>query len=296
MSRRDEILSLVTTVPSLPAVVCRLQEFLDDPEVNFTKLARVIECDPGLTANVLQLANSAYFGWQGGIGSVRDAISRLGTRRIFQMVLCMSVAPLVRKPIRGYDLNADQLWEHSVAVAICAEKLAAGRRPSCQPHAFTAGLLHDVGKVVLGTFVEIDDQPIKELVELDNLTFNEAERMVLGIDHAEVGAHLLEKWSLPVEMAAVARWHHEPGRAGDDLQSMVDLVHVADVICLNCGWGLGADGLQYRLDEAAAARLGLRSQEAEAAASLVITGLEELLQIFTPDKKGERNGVQHPAR
>jgi hypothetical protein len=126
--------------------------------VNFDQLARVIECDPGLTANVLQLANSAYFGWQGGIGSVRDAISRLGTRRIFQMVLCMSVAPLVRRPIRGYDLSADQLWEHSVAVAICAEKLAAGRRPSCQPHAFTAGLLHDLGKVLLGTFVEVDDR------------------------------------------------------------------------------------------------------------------------------------------
>jgi putative nucleotidyltransferase with HDIG domain len=296
VSRRDEILSQVTTVPSLPAVVCRLQEYLDDPEVNFGQLARVIECDPGLTANVLQLANSAYFGWQGGIGSVRDAISRLGTRRIFQMVLCMSVAPLVRRPIRGYDLDANQLWEHSMAVAICAEKIAGGRRPTCQPNAFTAGLLHDVGKVLLGTFVEVDDQPIKELVELDRLTFNEAERMVLGVDHAEVGAHLLERWNLPPEVSGSARWHHEPSRAGADQQNMVDLVHVADVICLNCGWGLGSDGLQYRLDEEAARRLGLKSQDAEAAASLVITGLEELLQIFTPDKKGERNGVQHPAR
>ncbi len=296
MSRRDEILSQVTSVPSLPAVVCRLQEYLDDPEVNFNQLARVIECDPGLTANVLQLANSAYFGWQGGIGSVRDAISRLGTKRIFQMVLCMSVAPLVRKPIRGYDLDAGQLWEHSVAVAICAEKIAAGRRPTCQPNAFTAGLLHDVGKVLLGTFVEVDDEPIKELVALDHLTFNEAERMVLGVDHAEVGAHLLERWNLPEEVVTAARWHHEPSRADSSLQGMVDLVHVADVICLNCGWGLGSDGLQYRLDEPAAARLGLRSQDAEAAASLVITGLEELLQIFTPDKKGERNGVQYPAR
>jgi putative nucleotidyltransferase with HDIG domain len=296
VSRRDEILSMVTTVPSLPAVVCQLQEYLDDPEVNFSQLARLIECDPGLTANVLQLANSAYFGWQGGIGSVRDAISRLGTRRIFQMVLCMSVAPLVRRPIRGYDLNADQLWEHSVAVAICAEKIAANRRPTCQPHAFTAGLLHDIGKVLLGTFVEVDDEPIKELVQLDHMTFNEAERMVLGVDHAEVGAHLLERWNLPGEATMSARWHHEPGCVKDDFQNMVDLVHVADVICLNCGWGLGSDGLQYRLDEAAAGRLGLKSQDAESAASLVITGLEELLQIFTPDRKGERHGVQHPSR
>ena len=296
MSRRDEILSQVTTVPSLPAVVCRLQEYLDDPEVNFSQLARVIECDPGLTANVLQLANSVYFGWQGGIGSVRDAISRLGTRRIFQMVLCMSVAPLVRRPIRGYDLDANQLWEHSLAVAICAEKIAAGHRPACQPNAFTAGLLHDMGKVLLGTFVEVDDVPIKELVKRDNLSFNEAERMVLGVDHAEVGAHLLERWNLPREVTLSARWHHEPTRAGNELQNMADLVHVADVICLKGGWGPGSDGLQYSMDEAAQERLGLKPQDAEAVASMVVTGLQELLKIFTPGGKGERSSVRHPSR
>jgi putative nucleotidyltransferase with HDIG domain len=296
VSRRDEILSQVTAVPSLPAIVFQLQEFLDDPEVNFDRLARVIECDPGLTANVLQLANSAYFGWQGAIGSVREAISRLGTKRIFQMVLCMSVAPMVRKPVSGYELAADKLWEHSVAVAICAEKVAAKRRPAVQPNAFTAGLLHDVGKVILGTFVDVDDAPIKELVETDKLTFNEAERMVLGVDHAEVGAHLLHKWSLPDNVASAIRWHHEPDRAAETDRDLVDVVHVADVICLNCGFGLGVDGLQYRLDEDVTARLELRSGDADYAASQVMIGLEELLQVFTPDTKGARHGVQHPAR
>ena len=280
MSRRDEILTRVTTVPSLPAVVIQLQQYLNDPEVNFAKLARVIECDPGLTANILQLANSAYFGWQGSIGSVREAISRLGTKRIFQMVLCMSVAPLVRKPVQGYELAADRLWEHSVAVAICAEKIAARRAPEAQPHAFTAGLLHDVGKLLLGTFVEIDDEPIRELVDADGLTFNEAERMVLGVDHAEVGAHLIEQWNLPGEVALAMRWHHEPEHGDGELRSLVDVVHVADVICLNCGWGLGADGLQYRLDEDATARLKLRSNDAQEAAAQVMIGLEELLTVF----------------
>ena len=227
---------------------------------------------------------------------MRDAISRLGTKRIFQMVLCMSVAPLVRTPVRGYDLGADKLWEHSVAVAICTEKLAAKRRPMCQPHAFTAGLLHDVGKVLLGTFVDVDDQPIKELVELDNLTFNEAERMVLGVDHAEVGAHLLEKWSLPGDVAAVTRWHHLPSEVDGELSDLVDLVHVADVICLDCGWGMGTDGLQYRLDEDAAARLNLKGGDADEAAAQVMIGLEDLLQAFSPDSKGAHDGVQHPAR
>jgi putative nucleotidyltransferase with HDIG domain len=296
MSRRDEILSQVTAVPSLPAVVCQLQQYLSDPEVNFSKLSRVIECDPGLTANVLQLANSAYFGWQGSIGSVRDAISRLGTKRIFQMVLCMSVAPMVRKPVQGYELDANKLWEHCVAVAICAEKIAARRLPAVQPNAFTVGLLHDVGKLLLGTFVEVDDTPIKELVDSDGLTFNEAERMVLGVDHAEVGAHLLEHWNLPPEVVEATRWHHEPGRVDEAARGLVDVVHVSDVICLNCGWGLGLDGLQYRLDEDATARLRLKSNDAQEAAAQVMIGLEELLQVFSPQTEGERDGVQHPAR
>ena len=296
MSRRDDILSQVSSVPSLPAIVFKLQQFLDDPEVNFNQLARVIECDPGLTANVLQLANSAYFGWQGGIGSVRDAISRLGTKRIFQMVLCMSVAPMVRKPVRGYGLEADRLWEHAVAAAICTEKLAAKRRPAALGHAFTGGLLHDIGKVLLGTFVDVDDKPIKELVELDGLGFNEAERMVLGVDHAEVGAHLLEKWSLPDEVVQATRWHHEPGRVPADQRDLTDLVHVADVICMDCGWGLGQDGLQYHLDEDAAARLDLKAGDADEAAAQVMIGLEELLQVFTPNPEGKSDGVQHPAR
>jgi len=296
MSRRDEILSQVTTVPSLPAVVCHLQEFLNDPEVNFDKLSRVIECDPGLTANVLQLANSAYFGWQGNIGTVRDAIARLGTKRIFQMVLCMSVAPMVRKPIRGYDLEADGLWRHSIAVAICAEKIGARKRLANQPHAFTVGLLHDLGKVLLGTFIDVDDQPIKELVAMDNLTFNEAEKMVLGVDHAEVGAHRLEKWRLPAEVVAATRAHHDTRHGDPRYQDLIDLIHVSDMICLDCGWGLGSDGLQYRLDEEAASRLNLRSGDADEAAAQVMIGLEELLQVFSPLTKGAHDGVQHPAR
>jgi putative nucleotidyltransferase with HDIG domain len=212
------------------------------------------------------------------------------------MVLCMSVAPMVRKPVKGYDLDAGHLWQHSIAVAICAEKIAAKRRPEAQPHAFTAGLLHDVGKVLLGTFIEVDDQPIKEMVEMDDLTFNEAERMVLGVDHAEVGALLLEKWNLPSSVVSATRWHHEPARLDDDSRDLGDLIHVSDVICLDCGWGLGSDGLQYRLDEDAAARLNLKAGDADEAAAHVLIGLDELLQVFNPDQKGARDGVQHPAR
>ena len=127
MIERAQILAKAKSVPSLPSVVLKLRQYLNDPDVNFDQLAKVIEFDPGLTANVLQLANSAYFGWSRSIKTVKDAITRLGTNRVFQMVLCMSVAPLVRKPIKGYDLDANALWEHSIATAICADARVSSR-------------------------------------------------------------------------------------------------------------------------------------------------------------------------
>ncbi len=294
MTDKKEILARAQTIPSLPSVVMKLRKFLNDPEVNFDELAKVIEYDPGLTANVLQLANSAYFGWARTIKSVKEAITRLGTNRVFQMVLCMSVAPLVRKPIKGYDLDSNDLWEHSIAVAICAEIIAEELNIQEVEDGFTAGLLHDIGKVVLGTFVEVDDDPIKEIVEKDKLAFNEAEMMVLGIDHAEVAGVLLDSWNLPAEVVSAARWHHQPSRCESQHQTLVDVIHVADILCLNMGWGIGrVDGLQYRSDDRAAERLGMKSSQAEFVISRTISGVEDLKNLFQPRRESEHDSAEY---
>lgn len=259
MTDKQTILKQIKTVPSLPSVVIRIRKYLNDPDVSFDKLARAIEHDPGLTANILQLANSAYFGWSRKIRTVKEAVTRLGTNRIFQMVLCMSVAPLVRKAVRGYDMQANGLWEHSFATAITAEKMVAALGLRSREEAFTAGLLHDMGKVVLGTFVEVDDQPIKAMVARDGVPFDEAERCVLGVDHAEVAAELLKSWKVPGDVVAAARWHHRPEEAEPQHRQIVDIVHLADALAMRMGWGAGVDLGRYRVDEDAMARVGLSS-------------------------------------
>ncbi len=296
MSEREAILARIQTVPSLPSVVIKLRQYLNEPDVNFDALARMIEYDPGLTANVLQLSNSAYFGWSRSIRTVKESIVRLGTNRIFQMVLCMSVAPLVRKPIKGYDMDSDGLWRHSISTAICAELVAAELELTCRGEAFTAGLLHDMGKIVLGTFVDIDDEPIKEIMRADHLAFNEAEQMVLGIDHAEVAAALLAAWNLPDDVSEAVRWHHQPSNAPENRRELADLVHVADVLCLEFGFGGGADGLGYRLDKGASERLGLGIGIAEKVGAQVMIAVNELDSMFQTVREGESNGVQHPTR
>ncbi len=280
MTVRNDILAKVRTVPSMPSVVVKLKQYLSDPDVSFDELAKVIEYDPGLTANLLQLANSAYFGWSGRIKTVKEAITRLGTNRIFQMVLCMSVAPLVRKPVKGYDMESDGLWKHSIATAICAEQLAVSLGLSNSEEAFTAGLLHDMGKILLGTFVEIDDEPIKKLVAKEGLSFNEAERRVLGIDHAEAAAELLQYWKLPENVVAAARWHHSPEEADDKHRDIVDLVHVADILCIRMGWGIGTDGPLYCLNSEAEERLGVDADLEDVVTDRVGAAIDEMQNIL----------------
>jgi putative nucleotidyltransferase with HDIG domain len=279
---RNDILAKVRTVPSIPSVVVKLRQYLSDPDISFAELAKVIEYDPGLTANLLQLANSAYFGWSGKIKTVKEAITRLGTNRIFQMVLCMSVAPLVRKPVKGYDLESDGLWKHSIAVAICAEQLGKILKISNFEEAFTAGLLHDMGKVLLGTFVDVDVEPIKDLVKNEGMSFNEAERRVLGIDHAEAAAELLQYWKLPENMVAAARWHHNPELADEKHREIVDLVHVADILCIRMGWGIGTDGPLYCVNEEAEERLGVNDQVEDEVTDRVGAAIDELKDILNP--------------
>lgn len=287
MSEREAILARIQTVPSLPSVVIKLRQYLNQPDVSFDTLAKMIEYDPGLTANVLQLSNSAYFGWSRSIRTVKEAIVRLGTNRIFQMVLCMSVAPLVRKPIKGYDLKSEDLWRHSIATAICAELTATELGLACCGEAFTAGLLHDMGKIVLGTFVDIDDEPIKEVMHSDGLAFNEAEQMVLGIDHAEVASALLRAWNLPDDVADAVRWHHQPSRAAENRREMADLVHVADFQCMRLGFAGGIDSQAYRADPAAAERLGLGEGVIEKVGEQVMVAVDDLDSMF----QGVRSAV-----
>ncbi len=282
MTKRQGILAKIRFVPSLPAMVGQLREMLQDPDVDFGELAGAIEYDPGLTANILRLANSSQFGYFRSIESVRSAVLRLGMRRVYQMVVGLSAGPLVRSAFKGYDLPAGDLWRHSVAVAVAAQQLGQVLEIELPEHTFTSGLLHDVGKVVMSTFVQVDAGPILDLAFEKHVPFDAAERDVLGIDHAEVAGVLLEKWHLPPDIVEAARWHHEPlNCTGDRL--VTDLVHVADALCLSAGLGAGSDGLNYRPCPEAVGRLGLSTASMEAVVCRTIAGLAELQELLEDD-------------
>ena len=293
MSRRDDILSKISSVPALPRAAANVIGLLQDPQVGVAEVMKIVEYDPGLTSNVLRLANSAYFGGSQEIVSLRDAGVRLGVNRVFQLIMTSAVAPLASQPVRGYGLAGGELLEHVIAVAIGAERMAGALGKPPPAHAFTTGLLHDLGKLVLCTFIEVDPAPILKLAFQEQMSFEQAERHVLGIDHAEVGGALLEMWNLPAGIVDGVRMHHRPvDLEGDTF--VVDLVHVADNLALECGLGTGIDGLNYRPCEEVAQRIGLKASTCEAVVCSMISDLDDLRVVFHLKPRRQPNGAQHP--
>jgi putative nucleotidyltransferase with HDIG domain len=282
MFRRDEILNQIELVLELPAVASELFGLVNDPDADIKEVVKILEHDPGLTANLLKLANSAHYGGRGSIASLRDAVVRLGMGKVAELALAIAFSSNARRFVQGYHLAAGQLWEHSLSVSAGTTHLAKALNVPPPGFASTAGLLHDIGKVVLGTFVEVDAQSILECVSGEEIPFDEAERRVLGIDHAEVGAVLLESWGLPADIVEAVRYHHRPDDfEGDPLG--VDLVHIADILSMESGIGAGEmDGLCYRVSPGAGSRRRLRALEKESVLYNMVCTLDELLAAMVP--------------
>lgn len=279
MSRREEIIAKVNAVRGLPASTLDALRMLNDPAFRIVELAKAIEFDPGMTGNVLRLANSSYFGTAREICTVKDAINRLGLRNLFNVMVTSAAAPLFQQAIAGYDIPAGKLWTQSVSAAVGTDKLCGCLHRPTHELGFTAGLLLDIGKIVLGSFLEVDGDDILDLVSQEGMSFDAAEREILGIDHAEVGAVLLGRWQLPPTLVDTVRWHHRPELAvGGNL--LLDLVHLSDRLSHVAGVGLGLDQGRYHYSEDSFERLGYTPDMDQDVLEEIMVALEDLSGAF----------------
>lgn len=275
----DAILARVGELPHLPATLLRLVGVVGDPTSTLAQVVDTVRYDQVLTAEVLRACNAACFGLVRRVESLDDAVRLLGTARILQLVLAVHSRALLSRPQAGYGLPAGALWRHSIAVALGAQLL--GRRLGL-PRAgvlFTAGLLHDVGKVVLNEFVAREYAEIVQRVSAEGCTFCEAEQAVLGCTHPEVGARLAESWALPEAIVRCIRHHHEPGTCAPG-DPQVDAVHLADVLGLLTGLGGGDDGLAYRACAAVLDRHRLTHADLDTLGADLITELRSVQALF----------------
>ncbi|MDJ0818294.1 MAG: HDOD domain-containing protein [Desulfobacterales bacterium] len=274
-----QITSLIKAFPSMPGAAVQLLALIEDPDINVSQIESILQRDAGLTANLLKLANSAYFGIPSKIGSVRQAVLLLGLKRLIQMVIASCVSAIMDKPIPGYELPPGELWRHSIAVSVAAEGLVNELNVEAAEELFTAALLHDVGKLILGrpmadAFHQINDEISR------GIALEAAEEKVLGTNHADVGARILSQWSLPGNIVNAVRWHHDP-EAAEMTDPMLDIVHVANVLCIMIGIGVGRDGLRHEPSEVVVKRLGLESHHLEKVADQTMRSVDELSEVLS---------------
>jgi putative nucleotidyltransferase with HDIG domain len=273
-----QIASAIKSFPGMPGTAVRLLALIDNPAMRVSQIEQILRQDPGLTANVLRLANSAYFGIPSKVGSIRQAVILLGLKRLIQMVIAACVSAIMDKSVPGYDLPPGELWRHSIAVSVAAEGLVKELNVDAAEEIFTAALLHDVGKLVLGEFVQDEYQQIETAVS-QGISFEMAEKIVLGTNHADIGARILTNWSLPQEIVNAVQFHHAPEDA-QQTNTMLDIVHVANFISMMIGIGIGRDGLHHQPSAEVTERLGLEPENLEKVASQTMQWVKELSEVL----------------
>lgn len=235
LARLDNIQDL----PSLPQIVEKLTKIIEDPNASAGDVAKVMADDPAITAKILRLVNSAYYGRVGSgreITSVTYAIARMGFREVKNIVLSLSVFNLfpVRKPI----IDLKNFWRHCISVAITTRVVHDFASPSLKQGGavnveslYVAGLLHDIGILVLNQYFRDDMERIVSLAKESDTPLHLMEQRILKTDHAKIGAYLARRWDLPKSIVKVIELHHEPEEAqGEDTQP-VQIVNLADFIC-----------------------------------------------------------------
>jgi HD-like signal output (HDOD) protein len=252
----ESIIEATDHLKPISDVAGKVLALLDDPDCGVSDLSDIIRHEPALTANLLKLANSAYFGLPGKIIDAKQAIVYLGMSQVVDLVLLVSCSNSFSGSLEGYGLKAGELWKSAVSGAIIANDLAQLKGLKQGSLIFTGALLRDIGKVVLDQFINPAISKIMDRVTDQSITFAEAERQVLGFDHVQVGAMVAKNWNFPDALQCVIRYYHSPLEAkGCFLEASV--VHLADALCRKLEIGLGVDDRSYPEDERVVRSLGL---------------------------------------
>jgi putative nucleotidyltransferase with HDIG domain len=240
-----KIIAGIDTLKPVSCVGSKLMQLVADPESTGSDLAAVISYDQGMTANLLRLCNSVSMGGVRKVTDVKQAVTLLGMDQVASLVILASNASNFKSGQTGYDLGYGELWRYSVSSAVIARELAKEKGAADISLVFTSALIKDMGKVILHTYIADAFEEIRQMVHGSKKSFLEAEKDVLGIDHAELGGLAAEKWGFDPQMVDIIRHHHNPLKS-DNKGLALPIVYMADCICMMIGQGVGADGLAYR--------------------------------------------------
>lgn len=231
----------IIDVPSLPAVYSRLSTAVEDPRRSVRDIESVVHEDAALAGRLLRLANSAFFGFPARVDTISRAITLIGTRQLRDLALATSVMDIF-KGLSPEHITMESFWRHSVACGLVSRILATWRREPNPEQFFVAGLLHDIGRLIMYLKLSNDMSHILDTARQSGELLFRCEQAHLGYDHAAVGGELLSRWNLPPHIFMAVAYHHAPHQAGLHTQTAA-LVHVADML-VN-GMACGSSGERY---------------------------------------------------
>jgi putative nucleotidyltransferase with HDIG domain len=273
----NELIAKVKNLAPVSHSALNLVGLLDQPSIGNEDIVQVLKFDNVLTAKLLRACNSPFFGLEEPVSSVEQAVLILGHQQILHIALSIAFSSSMAAPLPGYAAEAKELWQHSLVTALASENIARQNSLlAADPAvAFTAGLLHDIGKVVLNHVLTSDFQSaIRARLAENDLSRTEAEREVIGVDHAEVGKCLLQSWRLPENILEAVEHHHQP--VSQPVPRLSSLVHAANCLAHLIGSNLGWEAFAVRADAAAIAALGINQEKLD---DLIITAHDSMSQV-----------------
>lgn len=241
----------VESLPTFPTVCSELQQALTNCDANSREIEAIIKKDPSITTMVLRMVNSAYYALPRSIDNLNHAIKLLGKERICDAAFMSGFEKVLPETLTGYCISRESFFNHSIAVAVLSEEFASNidRIDNKSVSFFTAGLLHDIGKLVISTYLdEHIDETINE-INKQNKDFIAAETSILGANHTEAGALIAHKWNLPDSIITAIKYHHHPSSCAGILQDLAYIVHLADGLAHSAGYGTDIGELDRQIDE-----------------------------------------------
>ena len=234
MADPREIINQIDDFPPVPNVVNQILAAAEDPKSSMSAISNIITYDPVMTANLLKVCNSAYYGLSKEINSIHEATVLLGLDKIVELCLFRCAFENLKKAQHGYNLAEGQLVKQSISTAMITKSIAERLKVANKHLLFTASLLKDIGKLIMERYVAQSIDEINHLVQKEQMSFSEAEKAVLGIDHEGLGGMMMERWGFSSKMSFIIANHHlQAPQAKKDVGTSI--VYLAEAICMLIG-------------------------------------------------------------
>lgn len=257
----EEILAQADSLSPAPQILPQLLNLLNDMDSDPFEIVDLIKVDAPLTARVLKLSNSAYYGMSTKSSGLEEAVNRIGFKEVYKLVAVICSSDFLAGSMDTLYIEPGKLWEHSLACGFIMETMAREKDEN-DSTAYTIGLLHAIGKTLINSFLEGAYEQVFTLVEEEKMTVIAAEQEVLGFDHAQLGAALLEKWKFPRESVEPIEKQYRPMTA-ETYRALACMTHLANGIAANSGTAAGRDAFAFELQEEAATEIGATPEDFE---------------------------------